>query len=295
MNITLRNVGAFVMARVLILLGIVKRAQRKALHSHCILAVYFHAPSRELFESSIKWFTDSNFKFISVSDLEKIYKRESPFPKGAVLLTVDDGWLTNRTNVVATAERYNVPVAIFVSTEPIETGAYWWSYADLAERKKLIPYNKEYLKTIPNMIRNKVIEELKEQIKVDRQAMTVEQIKKIAKSKNIIIGGHTVTHPILTNCDDTEAFEEIKHSKMHLEEWVDYEVNFFSFPNGSYSAREIKCLKELNFSLAFTTEETYITPDKLQERFTLPRFYVKEGASFSENVCRMLGVWPSKG
>jgi peptidoglycan/xylan/chitin deacetylase (PgdA/CDA1 family) len=124
-----------------------------------------------------------------------------------------------------------------------------------------------------------------------REAMTVEQVKMVANSPYITIGAHTQTHPILINCPETQVYEELKGSRQKLESWIGKEVAYFAYPNGDYSRREIKNLKNLNYRLAFSTQPKYLTPALLRETFTIPRFAFLEGASTAENICRMTGVW----
>ncbi len=66
-----------------------------------------------------------------------------PFPKGAVCLTVDDGWQSNVHNVVEVANRHEVPVTIFVSTTSAEEGTYWWSYVQQARQARPDPVLKK--------------------------------------------------------------------------------------------------------------------------------------------------------
>jgi len=291
MKLTLRNLLAFIYAIILIALGFVTRAKRKALEGEYILSLYFHSPSKKLFEGIIKWFLKNGFHFISVKDIELIMKGNKPFPRGAVILTIDDGWLSNEENVVAIANKYEIPVTIFVSTEPVENGSFWWSYVDIARRQKLTVYKPEHLKKLSNDERLKIVKVLMGNVHLRRQAMTVEQIKRIAVSKYVTIGGHTVTHPILINCEDDESFNEIKDSKRELEDWLQTEVNVFAYPNGDFSLREVNYLHQLNFKLGFTTEETYLTKEKIGFNYHLPRFYIYEDATLAENICRMTGVW----
>src|SRR5689334_19448733 len=114
MKKNLRNLFAYLAANALILTGRVKQATQKSLDTECILSLYFHKPAKDEFEFTIRWFRKKGFKFISLRDLEKIINGDIPFPKGAVLLTVDDGWQTNVTNVAEVANRNQVPVTIFV-------------------------------------------------------------------------------------------------------------------------------------------------------------------------------------
>ncbi|OQP52846.1 polysaccharide deacetylase [Niastella yeongjuensis] len=291
MNKNLRNMLGYLAANTLILTGRVKQATRKALDTECILSLYYHKPGKDEFEFSIKWLKSQGFNFISPHDLERVMNREIPFPKGAVLLTVDDGWQTNVTNVVEVANRNQVPVTIFVSTTPAEEGTYWWSYVTQAKRQGLTSFSKHALKKMPEEERLKILKDIKQMIYPGRDAMTVDQVKMVANSPYVTIGSHTQTHPILINCPEMQVYEELKGSRQKLESWIGKEVVYFAYPNGDYSRREIKILKTLNYRLAFSAQPQYLTPALLNESFTIPRFGFLEGASSAENICRMTGVW----
>ena len=291
MEKSFRNLLGCLAANVFIMTGFVKLATKRALNKKVILSLYFHKPSKSEFEFCIQWLKKKGFKFISLQEMERIVKGEMPFPKGAVLLTVDDGWQSNVINVVDVANRYKVPVTIFVSTTPAEEGAYWWSYVQQANKKGLTPYSKTALKKIPDDTRLGILQEIKKKISPCRDAMTIEQVKAISVSPYITIGSHTVSHPILINCTETKVYEELKLSRQKLESWTGKEVAYFAFPNGDYSSREVQILKTLNYRLAFSSQPKYLTPDMLKNRFTLPRFGFLEGASLAENICRMTGIW----
>lgn len=256
-----------------------------------VLSMYFHDPSKSEFEACVKWLKKNGFTFISPKDLENNISTGQPLPKGAVLMTADDGWQSNESNIVAVAEKYKVPVTIFVSTEAVEEGAYWWSYLEKAKDLNIKLPSKSSLKRIMNDKRAALIHEIKRQTRVEREAMTVEQIKSISRSKYVTIGGHTHTHPILVNCRLEQLYNEISVSKRKLEEWTGKEVAYFAYPNGDFGNREMRALNELDFKLAFSSEPRHITPEELNNAFCLPRFGLLEGASLAENICRMTGVW----
>lgn len=290
MHFSFRNICSWGIANALLLTGFVNRAKKNALRGNHILSLYFHNPSRKEFESCVKWLIKHNFTFISVSDLDRIARGDMSFPKGGVLLTIDDGWQTNEENVVEIAERYEVPVAIFISTQPVEEGAYWWSYVEWSsgeDAKSKI----EALKKLPNAARLAAVQQLKSALQLPRQALTVGQVQKVARASVITIGGHTHTHPILTNCADKEVYEELSVSKYKLESWINQEVSAFAYPNGNYSKREVQALKESGYTMAFSNIPRYLTPKRLAHTYEIPRIGLLEGASFAENVCRMVGVW----
>lgn len=291
-TLTRNFIGNF-LAKTLIHTGFVKRTVNKVQHGQYILSICFHAPSKELFESSINWLKKNGFYFISVTDLEKAASGETPFPKGAVLITIDDGWQSNLENIVPVAEKNQVPVTIFVSTEAVEKGnGYWWSYIKEARKIGLAKDSVEFFKSLDNEDRIKIIEETKTKISIKRQALTIEQIRSISGNKYISFGSHSVSHPILPRCSNAESAFEIKQSKELIEGWVHKEVKHFAYPNGDYSNREISMLRRNGYTLAFTTEQEILTKQHIAQPYKLPRRLMVESASFEENICRMLGVWP---
>ena len=128
------------------------------------------------------------------------------------------------------------------------------------------------MKKVPNDVRKKIFRNIQDVLPLPREEMTVDQVKKIASSEYITIGSHTVSHPILINCKDEESYFELEASKERIERWINKNVNFFAYPNGNYSDREINYLKELGYTLAYGTGAAYLTEDNLRNIFELPRF-----------------------
>ena len=286
-----RVVSASLIARSLILLGFPKKVKEEALRGDYILSIYFHNPEKALFEFCVTWLRENGFSFLTVDDIVSIANKEAPFPKGGVLLTVDDGWESNEKNVIAVAENQKVPITIFVTTGAIEGGNYWWSYFAKAIKEKISFMSIEDLKKVPNKEREELLKILKNKISIEKQALDLGQLRKASTSKYIKISAHTVNHPILINCEDNEAFQEIETSKAQIEDWLNIHVDSFAYPNGDYSNREIEYLKQLGFSSAYTTEPNYLTQERLQKIYQLPRFCVFENISKAEAICRMTGVW----
>lgn len=289
---TVRKMAAYLVSNALLLTGKVSRACKKAHDGQYIMSVYFHSPDKKLFTSCVKWFLKNNFTFLSLDDIEDIATGKKPFPKSGVVFTVDDGWQSNKENIAAVANEYKIPVAIFASTQPIERdGAYWWSYIGKAKDEGLIGQGIWDLKKVPNEERMAVLEKVKEKITLPREALTVDELKEIAATKYVHIGSHTVTHPIISRCSDETSEYELSESKNILEKWLNKKVDHFAYPNGNFAQRELDTLKKAGYTLAFTTEPAYLTPDNLKKPFELPRFDVLEDISFQENICRMTGVW----
>jgi len=295
MQITIRNILAGCFANALFLSGSVKRAIKRALKEPIIISLYTHNPDRLFFEATISWLKKKGFRFISVSELADIVSGELSFPKGAVIVTVDDGWKENRNNVVAIAEKHNIPITIFVSTEPVLFGsAYWWSYIDKANQSGITNFTVADLKSMANDERIREVQRVRTRLNLAREAFTIKDLRDISKSNLVTIESHTVTHPILSKCSDRKSKQEIRDSKVTLECWLNKPISSFAYPNGNYTDREIKYLSESGYKLAFTTKDSYITPDNISANYTLPRTDMIESISFAEHLCRITGVWFQK-
>jgi poly-beta-1,6-N-acetyl-D-glucosamine N-deacetylase len=287
----MRNMLAYLLAKFFILIGLADRAVKQAFKGNYILSIYFHKPSKTEFERCVKWLTQQKFTFLSTDDLYRLTLSNEPIPKGAVVLTVDDGWQSNLHNIVPVAEQYNVPVTIFVSTEPVEQGIYWWSVIEAAHSKGLTDKTVKQLKAVPNAERLAIVEPLRTKLHLNREALTLEQLRQVASSPLITIGAHTVTHPLLNQCETIQVYEEVHQSREVLEKWLGVPVNYFAYPNGNHTKQVVDIVQELNYRLAFTVEPDYLTKQHLLQRYTLPRFEVYENTSFDEAICRMTGVW----
>ncbi len=295
MELSIRNIAAWLLSNYFMLIGKINPVKKQAKNGEILLSVYFHNPSKKLFEVCIKWFLKNGFSIISTNELHSIIKNNKPLPPSSVVLTVDDGWKENKENIVAVAENYKIPVTIFVTTSPVETGeSYWWTYIQKAFDQKLTNHSVGSLKLVPNEQRVQELNRIKSIVSNNRDALSIEELIAISDSPYITIGSHTVTHPILTMCSDEKSLNEIKDSKKILENWIQKPVNFFAYPNGNYSQREINTLKSNEFDMAFTTKPEYVSLDSFKSPFEIPRFDVLENVSFAENIIRMTGVWFDK-
>lgn len=289
----LRDITASVIGLGLILFGYVNRAKKQIDKNDYITAVYFHNPSKRLFESCVKWLIKNGFTIVSAQDLGEYINKREDLPKRAAWLSLDDGWKDNMENVVPFAAENKIPLTFFIPTESVESsGQYWWRIAEKNTHLLPEPYKSDIngLWKIPEAERMKVITELKPKIKNNspREAMTVDDIKKISGYDFFTVGSHSVNHVITPNCTSEELDYELGESKRKLEEWTGKEVKWFSYPNGDYSGKETELLKKNGYEFAAAAEDTFITHDT--KPYTITRFSVGE-AYFAEELCHMTGVW----
>jgi poly-beta-1,6-N-acetyl-D-glucosamine N-deacetylase len=288
----LRNTAGWLTASALRLTGAVGRAHRTAMQSDCTLALYFHNPSGDLFARIIRWFQERRYRFLAVDELESCFKARTPLPKGSVWISFDDAWRHNLNEVIPLIRDWNLPITIFVPTEEVRRGTFWFTHAlrNAAVLPEPFRRHARQLWRVSESTRRRVIKRLFEVCPPgEREVMSAAEIAEIAKMPQVTIGSHSANHALLPNCDEEELREEINDSKRDLEQWTDRPVRVFSYPNGSFDGRTARVLAEAGYSLAFTTEEHAIT--LADDFYYIPRFSIMDNGSSSENICHAFGLW----
>jgi len=83
--------------------------------------------------------------------------------------------------------------------------------------------------------------------------MTFDQIRSLREAGHEI-GSHSLSHPILTNCDDHRLQKECEESRRLLEEELGVKVGAFCYPNGDHDARVVRAVQKAGFTHAVTTD-----------------------------------------
>jgi peptidoglycan/xylan/chitin deacetylase (PgdA/CDA1 family) len=86
----------------------------------------------------------------------------------------------------------------------------------------------------------------------------------------IMIGSHTLTHPILVTLSQAEIVSELRESRRYLEQKLDRAIDFFCYPNGAYDARVYEAVKN-NYRAAVTTETGVLNGKEQLDLHRLPR------------------------
>lgn len=287
----IRNSVGWLLATILILLGYVRRAKQKSLQQDVITAIAFHNPDRKLFRKIVVWLKKNGYVFLSSGQLIKILNKRMACPRGAVWISLDDGWKENIDNVIPIAVQRNLPITIFVCTDAVEEGVFWWR--KVKQSPGLLPAEFRDAKAIlelPEHMRRQLIRAIdRNGLPFRREAMTVEDIKSISVIPQVTFGAHTAKHPILPNCTDNQLEDELAESKRKLEEWVGKQVTAFAYPNGAFDGRERRFLEAYGYELAATTESKLAKSSS--DRYLFPRNVVMDDGSFNENLCHVLGIW----
>lgn len=224
-------------------------------------------------------------------------------PPRSACITFDDGYPEWLTNVVPALERRNAHATFFVTTGQFN-GLPMWNerilhavsqapegaaplqlpgsglspirLGSVSERQQAIRLLDAYLKYLPPDEKAHMLEQLEAQAGVQRNAvpaMSADDLRTI-HAKGFGIGGHSVTHPILSRCPPEQAYREIAGAREDLEGLIRGRVSTFAYPNGipgkDFGAEHAAMVQKAGYELALTTHRGVATRDT--SPFQIPRF-----------------------
>ena len=247
-----------------------------------VLSLYFHAPLPESFEDVILWCKSKGYDFVHIDEITDYVKGIPSKHKKMVHFSFDDGWLTNLA-LIPFIEKYYVPKTIFVPVEPLESGNFWWNYV----YAKYKSFDKvEEFKTYEDEKFNREVNYIIQVIKLEREAVTFDELKEMSKHPLINIQSHTYNHPILTNVNDKQLDFELSESKKFLSTLLTKDIDTFSYPNGSFGKREENAVREY-YKCGYTTEEVFVQPGG--NVYRIPSTCLVD--NYWSNLSRIVGAW----
>ncbi|MEX2511424.1 MAG: polysaccharide deacetylase family protein [Cyclobacteriaceae bacterium] len=120
----------------------------------------------------------------------------------------------------------------------------------------------------------------------DNISMTGSQLQSLSASPLFTIGGHTVSHPLLSLLPKEKQRIEIYENKQSLESIVKLSVDAFAYPSGKFNEITKEELKAQGFKTAFTTNQRLIEPKV--NPYQMGRFQVKnwKGPEFKQELAK---------
>jgi peptidoglycan/xylan/chitin deacetylase (PgdA/CDA1 family) len=234
-------------------------------------------------------------------------------PARAACITFDDGYADNHGVALPILQRHGLCATFFIATGFLNGGRMWndtiietlrqcedlsvidavmpvlirhpWIAGSdpqsmpptIVQRQAAITTLINQIKYLPTSERVTVTEELAKAAGVNLPQdlmMTSDQVKAMRQA-GMLIGAHTVSHPILARLTDDEARQQIGESKRFLEDLLGERIGLFAYPNGKpgedYSPQTVEVVRSLDFDAAVSTQwgASRIGGDLLQiKRFT---------------------------
>jgi peptidoglycan/xylan/chitin deacetylase (PgdA/CDA1 family) len=226
---------------------------------------------------------------------------EGTVEPATVCITFDDGYLDNVQEGLPILQRFGASATFFIASGYLDGGCMWndvviesvrrtgetaidatdlglgqFNLGTLAERAVAADKLIRGVRYLQPDERNAAVLEIGRRLRVPTPRglmMSPDGVRTLARA-GMEIGGHTVTHPILRNCDDAVATEEIGANKRALEGMIDAPVDVFAYPNGrpdrDYGARDVDLVRRAGYAAAVTTRQD--AASTRYDRFEVPRF-----------------------
>lgn len=205
------------------------------------------------------------FHVINLTQLCNLIINNKSIPVNSIVLTIDDGYDDFYQYAYPILKKYNFPATLYITTDFIDqkiwlwpdsiryilltthkhncninNSVFSWNSGDSRSRHSAILQIVQYCKSIPNIQKLSLIEQLQTDLNVilppkpndGFNALNWNQIRELHRN-NIEIGGHTCSHPILSRIETSKYEHEILYCKIKIEEQLNSKISSFCFPNGT--------------------------------------------------------------
>ncbi|MEF8698923.1 MAG: polysaccharide deacetylase family protein [Candidatus Accumulibacter sp. UW26] len=251
------------------------------------------------FERTVRWLKT----WFNVLPLDQAIARlaSQTLPARAAAITFDDGYADNCTVAMPILRQHGLTATFFIATGYLDGGRMWNDTVVEAVRncrKSRLDLSDEGLgvhelnsavairQAILSILNEVKYRDLPARLKAVEYVATVaatglpadlmltsEQVRGM-RGAGMLIGAHTVTHPILARLNADAVLNEARESKQFLESLIQERVGLFAYPNGKpdvdYRAADAEIIRGLDFDAAVTT--AWGVADVQCDRMQLPRF-----------------------
>jgi peptidoglycan/xylan/chitin deacetylase (PgdA/CDA1 family) len=243
---------------------------------------FFPAVRTAVFDRHMR-FVAENYCVLTVEDIAD-RMRVGMVPRNALAITFDDGYRDNLTHAAPILLRHGLPATFFVTTGFIGD-IPWFDQLALAFKttsasvldclgRELLPLfstparlhalerTLAVLKSLPDVRRRRLADRVLERLGwPDQRGLKGSMLSwddvLALRGMGFSIGGHTVTHPILSRVSPKQAWQEIRGSWEAIEAACGTPPRGFAYPNGrvdDYTPGVVQAVREAGFTCAVTTE-----------------------------------------
>lgn len=237
---------------------------------------------------------------ISLGEAVEALRGERPRPAGRpfVAITFDDGYADTLPHAAPLLEEFGAPFAVHVTTEMVENGeSLWWPALErLVRRRDLveIPPMERRFRVASGRAKASALSSVSRWVGADpagrapllgpvfrrygvspaetaeEEGLSRTQLRELSANPLATIGGHTESHPDLTQLPEPEAAREITANRAYLERVCERPVEHFALPYGRGGARELEMAGRAGFRTALTTRSGCLFPEHAAGRGDLP-------------------------
>lgn len=229
---------------------------------------------------------------ISLADFREARLGRRALPPRAVMVTFDDGYRGVVEHGLPLLERYGIPAVVFACAQPaLERRHFWFDVLWRREgeaavmKARALPFH-EWRTLVKSM-------ETYADAAESHRPLTLDELERLAASRLIDVGGHTMTHPTLALAPIDEQRREIVGCRTALEHALGKRIAAFAYPYGSlledYRPETVDIVRDAGFDLAFTTGEAFAAAQC--DPFQIPRFVMLDTVGEVELAHRLVHSW----
>ncbi len=186
----------------------------------------------EDFVRQMEYLKTKKFNLVSLNQLVEWIEGEQAIPEKTVVLTFDDGYEDNCSNVWPILKKYNFPATIFLAPDLIGKKA--------GDSKNVV-----------------------------LDMIDWPQIQEMHQSGLIDFQPHGLNHKELCKISLEQVEQEIRGSKNIIEEQLNKTCHFFAYPRGSFNQQVVNILREFGFRAGLSVSRGFV--DNNADLFNLPR------------------------
>lgn len=241
--------------------------------------------------------------WMNVLPLDEAVRRlkADSLPPRAAAITFDDGYADNRTIAMPLLQKHKLSAAFFISTGFLDGGRMWndtiiesvrgtkldslacktagispLALRTTEQKRSAVTTLINGIKHLPSTQRAEAVAEVAESSAAmlpNDLMMSSAQVREL-RDAGMVVGAHTVSHPILARLEFERARDEIATSKHLLENLLGESPGFFAYPNGKlgadYRSEHVELVRSLGFEAAVSTN--WGAAGAGCDHFQLPRF-----------------------
>lgn len=245
-------------------------------------------------------------KFVTLDEAVDVYARKDEGRRGGVAITFDDGFRDNYTVALPIAEKYEAPIAIFVTSGFIDRTAdlWWeeqtfiidrteklhlkidgepleWSTKTREEKERASSELRILFKGVDVAAQRKAMAQLREQCSerysYDSEMLSWEELQDLVRHPLVTLGAHTVNHAVLSRLSPEHVASELTESRARLAQMLGTSFEYFAYPMGQRAyadQREFSITEQCNFKAAFTSGPSVPLAQGKERLFHIPRIPV---------------------
>lgn len=240
---------------------------------------------KKKFDRQLRYFK-REYNVITMDEAFELLKKNAVLDKKYLVVTFDDGYKDNHIYGCALFQKHEIYPTIYLSANNVDNSTYLWPdilkhlvyqskkaniavdiynihyssrFKTTGDRIRFLESINEDIKKLDEEKKYEVFEYLSSILDVDIQRkcdimLNWGEVKSLT-SIGVLIGAHTLNHPILATLVEEAAENEIYGSKRLIEEKTQMPIEHFAYPNGKPDDINQFCINRVRkyFKTAVTT------------------------------------------